>query len=295
MVSCGCGSFRKYPPSSRVRAVSLLQPEGRRNLPRESLNASDRAAWNGGAAGQPPARPLAARTANPWALSPSKLQYPVRGVHVIMQWISDFRHGWRALVRTPGFLVTSVVTLALAIGAVVGMFNVVNTVLLRPLPFPDSDRLVVVRAPRRGRTSPSVSASARSSTCTTRSARSSSTASSCSARGRRRCVRRTASSGSRWRCPPTTSTPRSACGRSSGGSRSRTTTTRRGHQRPALEHLVRPRSRGDRQVVLRLRRDAPGHRRHAAGVQLPERRDAALGRRTSQAGRGSPRAARARP
>jgi putative ABC transport system permease protein len=62
-----------------------------------------------------------------------------------MQWTSDFRHAWRALISTPAFLVTSVVTLALAIGAVVGMFNVVNTVLLRPLPFPDSDRLVVVR------------------------------------------------------------------------------------------------------------------------------------------------------
>jgi putative ABC transport system permease protein len=61
-----------------------------------------------------------------------------------MQWISDFRHGWRALLRAPAFLVTSVITLALAIGAVVGMFSVVNTVLLRPLPFPDSDRLVVV-------------------------------------------------------------------------------------------------------------------------------------------------------
>jgi predicted permease len=63
---------------------------------------------------------------------------------VIIQGISDFRHGWRALVRTPAFLVTSVITLALAIGAVVGMFSVVNTVLLRPLPFPDSDRLVVI-------------------------------------------------------------------------------------------------------------------------------------------------------
>jgi putative ABC transport system permease protein len=61
-----------------------------------------------------------------------------------MQWMSDFRHGWRGLVRTPVFLVTSVLTLGLAIGAVVGMFSVVNTVLLRPLPFPDSERLVVV-------------------------------------------------------------------------------------------------------------------------------------------------------
>jgi predicted permease len=63
---------------------------------------------------------------------------------VITQWISDFRHGWRALVRTPAFLATTVVTLALAIGAVVGMFSVVNAVLLRPLPFPDPDRLVVI-------------------------------------------------------------------------------------------------------------------------------------------------------
>lgn len=61
-----------------------------------------------------------------------------------MQWISDVRHGWRSLTRTPVFLVTAVTTLALAIGAVVGMFSVVNTVLLRPLPFPDSERLVVV-------------------------------------------------------------------------------------------------------------------------------------------------------
>jgi predicted permease len=63
---------------------------------------------------------------------------------MLSQWSSDFRHAWRALLRTPGFLVTSVITLALAIGAVVGMFNVVNAVLLRPLPFPDSDRLVVL-------------------------------------------------------------------------------------------------------------------------------------------------------
>ncbi|HEX6214324.1 MAG TPA: ABC transporter permease [Vicinamibacterales bacterium] len=61
-----------------------------------------------------------------------------------MDWTSDFRHASRGLLRTPGFLVTTVLTLALAIGAVVGMFNVVYTVLLRPLPFPESDRLVVV-------------------------------------------------------------------------------------------------------------------------------------------------------
>jgi predicted permease len=56
----------------------------------------------------------------------------------------DIRHAWRALRRTPGFLVTSVVTLGLAIGAVTGMFNVVNTVILKPLPYPNVDRLMTV-------------------------------------------------------------------------------------------------------------------------------------------------------
>lgn len=56
----------------------------------------------------------------------------------------DLRHAWSALLRTPGFLVTCVGTLALAIGAVAGMFSVVNSVLVRPLPFRDPDRLVAV-------------------------------------------------------------------------------------------------------------------------------------------------------
>ena len=56
----------------------------------------------------------------------------------------DIRHAWRALRRTPGFLITSVVTLGLAIGAVTGMFNVVNTVILKPLPYPNVDRLMTV-------------------------------------------------------------------------------------------------------------------------------------------------------
>ena len=63
---------------------------------------------------------------------------------MIAQWTTDLRHAWRGLLRTPGFLVTSVGTLALAIGAVAGLFSVVNTVLLKPLPFPNADRLVVL-------------------------------------------------------------------------------------------------------------------------------------------------------
>jgi len=57
----------------------------------------------------------------------------------------DLRLAWRSLLRTPGFLVASVGTLALAIGAVAGMFNVVHKVLLQRLPFPQPDRLVFLR------------------------------------------------------------------------------------------------------------------------------------------------------
>ena len=56
----------------------------------------------------------------------------------------DLRHASRSLLRTPGFLITAVLSLALAIGAVAGMFNVVNTVMLEPLPFPAADRLVAI-------------------------------------------------------------------------------------------------------------------------------------------------------
>ena len=57
----------------------------------------------------------------------------------------DLRQAWRTLSRTPGFLVITVGTLALAIGSVVAMFSVAYAVLFRPLPYPDSERLVVLR------------------------------------------------------------------------------------------------------------------------------------------------------
>ena len=56
----------------------------------------------------------------------------------------DLRFGARTLARNPAFAVTAILSLALATGATTAIFSVVNGVLLRPLPFPDSDRLVQV-------------------------------------------------------------------------------------------------------------------------------------------------------
>lgn len=61
-------------------------------------------------------------------------------------WMADLKHAMRTLWRTPGFTVTAVGMLGLAIGALGGMFSVVNTVLLDRLPYADPDRLVSISA-----------------------------------------------------------------------------------------------------------------------------------------------------
>lgn len=72
----------------------------------------------------------------------SPAHHEVRGVMDAM--MKELRHALRGLARTPGFTAAAVLTLALAIGANTAIFTLLNRVVLSPLPFPHSDRLVVL-------------------------------------------------------------------------------------------------------------------------------------------------------
>ena len=79
----------------------------------------------------------------PWA-SPD---YPEE-THTMDRLRQDVRYALRTLARHPGFAVVASLTLALGIGATTSIFSVVDAMLLRPLPWPNTDRLVLVYGAR---------------------------------------------------------------------------------------------------------------------------------------------------
>src|SRR4051812_4683474 len=62
----------------------------------------------------------------------------------------DFRYGLRIMFRKPAFTMIAVITLALGIGANTAIFSIVNAVLLRSLPYPDANRLVMLWSTMQG-------------------------------------------------------------------------------------------------------------------------------------------------
>lgn len=67
-----------------------------------------------------------------------------RSLRWIETLLKDFRYGLNSLWRNPGFAIAAVGVLALGIGANTAMFSVVDAVLLKPLPFPEPERMVIV-------------------------------------------------------------------------------------------------------------------------------------------------------
>jgi putative ABC transport system permease protein len=76
----------------------------------------------------------------------------VRGMPLLSAFFQDLQYALRTLRKTPSFTLTTLATLAIGIGATTAIFSIVDTVLLKPLPIPDADRVVLLTTRMRDET-----------------------------------------------------------------------------------------------------------------------------------------------
>src|SRR5579871_1227833 len=118
-----------------------------RDLADEMLDHLERKAATYAAAGMNPAEALnAAKRQLGNAALQQELSRASWGFPTLESIWQDVRYGLRGLRQSPGFSTVAILTLALGIGATTAIFSIVNTILLRPLPYRDSERMVTLRS-----------------------------------------------------------------------------------------------------------------------------------------------------
>ena len=137
--------YRLLPYLGRRQAEEDLQEEIRLHLELE------RERWRDAGLPEDEARRAARRTLGNAALIRERTR-DVWGWRWLDDLGRDLRHAARGLGRSPGFAATVVIVLALGIGANSAMFGIVYGMLIRPLPYPDSEAIVRVGEPLRGTT-----------------------------------------------------------------------------------------------------------------------------------------------